>query len=52
MTIKEIKALLKQGSISSEEMESLKADQRRGVQLAIQSYLNRKKKLAKKESGF
>lgn len=52
MTIKEIKALLNSGQVSSDELEQLKSDSRSGVQKLLASYQRKQEKLAKKKSAF
>lgn len=52
MTIKEIKALLNSGQVSSDELEQLKGDSRSGVQKLLASYQQKQEKLAKKKSAF
>ncbi|ARD06784.1 ribonuclease HII [Lactobacillus amylolyticus] len=52
MTIKEIKALLNSGQVSSDELEQLKSDSRSGVQKLLASYQQKQEKLAKKKSAF
>lgn len=52
MTIKEIKALLNSGQVSSDELEQLESDSRSGVQKLLASYQRKQEKLAKKKSAF
>lgn len=52
MTIKEIKALLNSGQVSSDELEQLKSDSRSGIQKLLASYQQKQEKLAKKKSAF
>lgn len=52
MIIKEMKALLNSGQVSSDELEQLKSDSRSGVQKLLASYQRKQEKLAKKKSAF
>lgn len=51
MTITEIKKLL-QGEVSKEQLEELKADERKGVQKLLISYEKRQAKYAKALAQF
>lgn len=52
MTIKEIKELLTNSTLSSDQLVKLKADPRKGVQQLLTSYQKRQEKLLQKKNAF